>query len=882
MLVPGAPFPREDQIADVYVDDTAFVICAPLAEDGHVEDPPVEEVDRADAMYAALDMPLAEDKKVNAEEAELRGGYLQGRRGDISFWAARRASLMAVTCMGLLLGMTKQQAQRVLGAWNFAMSFRALACSALGLVYTAVDRLPARGAVRFRGPAQEDLLLAVGLAPLLSTNLRAQPSSLVFATDASPYAAGATVAKVSEKTWMRLYDWAEEKGEAVRLDWGSEPPPTVMQDVRALTANVTCALDWSVVFSRGFDFKDHINVLELEAVIMLVKRLSLEGWHHSRVLVAVDSRVVVGAIAKGRSSSHKLNFRLRKLGALLLARDLYLEVVWIPTWANPADAPSRFTALTEWYRSIPALIPTVLPGKLSAEAAAEWENLACPLTSAEADLRQVVDQVIVKMPIYAAQPLPISARWDEAWRDILLLMAGDVHPHPGPTGFRGARGQSRERRAEPGDVLSLDVLPVTIEHYERELQKFECWLRVRDVPGVDALLRQGLPQLVAQAVTYLRQMFADHVFSGAQVGLLVSGLKRYINIARALGAQVEDPGFALQPLWRIHKTWLLSIPAEFRSAIDFRFTLAIGLRAWRWGYRGLCLLFLTAFHCLLRPGEMTELRWDDLVLWDAVEAMRFPNTFGFIRIRRPKTRRMSGHAPVQHVLVEDAGLASFLRWAVSTVPVAFRSRKIWGQPQTKMTAVFNACCSSLGIAHLHLVPAGFRGGGATDAWIRSRDVPSIRRRGRWTSERTLERYLQEGTALYLRDGLHPDTRRLIDREAAVATQLFILVQQSPPSSPPRPSLGRVEQRRGWIRGKPEWPPPLLCAISAVADAALLRLLRTSKTGKSKADGPGRGTRCYCFCNLLLTPLQPGGPARPGPAPALPSASCGVCVFIMCT
>ena len=183
---------------------------------------------------------------------------------------------------------------------------------------------------------------------------------------------------------------------------------------------------------------------------------------------------------------------------------------------------------------------------------------------------------------------------------------------------------------------------------------------------------------------------------------------------------------------------------------------------------------------------MTELRWDDLVLWDAVEATRFPNTFGFIRIRKPKTRRMSGHAPVQHVLVEDAGLASLLRWAVSTVPVAFRSRKVWGQPQTKMTAIFNACCSALGIAHLRLVPAGSRGGGATDAWIRTRDVPGIRRRGRWTSERTLERYLQEGTALYLRDSLHPDTRRLIDREAAVATELFILVQQSPPSSPPPP------------------------------------------------------------------------------------------------
>jgi len=789
MLVPGTPFPRSDVITDVYVDDAAFLTMAPLRADGSVADLPVEEVDRADAMYSALGMPLAEDKKVNAEDAELWGGRLRGRQGTLAFPGARRASLMAVTCVGLLLGLSKQQAQRVLGAWNFAMGFRSLSCSALGLVYTAVDRMPSRGRIRLCGPAQEDLLLAVGLAPLMLTNLRAQPSRVLFATDASPVAAGATMAPVPEHLWLQLYDWAEEKGEAVRLDWGSDPPPTELRDVRALSANVTCALDWSVVFSRAFIYPDHINVLELEAVILLIKRLSIDGWHHCRVLVAIDSRVVVGAIAKGRSSSRKLNFRLRKLAALLFLRDIYLEVIWVPTWANPADAPSRFKAMADWYRSIPTKIPTTLPGKLSREAAAEWENLAAPLTRAEADLRFTIDREIEKRPEYATQPLPISARWDEAWRSILLLMAGDVHPHPGPAAYRGGRGRSRERRAEPGDILITDILPVTRDHYERELGKFEEWLRVRDMAGLDALLSQGVAALVAQTVTYLRQMYADHVFSGAQVGLLVSGLKRFINIARALGAPVADPGLAMQPLWRIHRSWLLSIPAEFRAAIDFRFTLAIGLRAWKLGQRSLCLLFLIAFHCLLRPGEMVELRWEDLVLWDEMEAARFQGTYGFVRIRKPKTRRMTGHAPVQHVLVEDAGLAALLRWARGTIPRALLTKKLWSLPQHQMVLVFNRCCTALGIAHLPLVPAGFRGGGATDAWIRTRDVPGIRRRGRWTSERTLERYLQEGTAMHLRDSLHPDTRSTIDREAAVATELFVLVQQSPPSSPPPPLDG---------------------------------------------------------------------------------------------
>ena len=57
--------------------------------------------------------------------------------------------------------------------------------------------------------------------------------------------------------------------------------------------------------------------------------------------VLVDSRVVVGAIAKGRSGSFPLNRLLKKVAALCLAGGLVLRVVYIPTEHNPADYPSR-------------------------------------------------------------------------------------------------------------------------------------------------------------------------------------------------------------------------------------------------------------------------------------------------------------------------------------------------------------------------------------------------------------------------------------------------------------------------------------------------------------------------------------------------------------
>ena len=82
--------------------------------------------------------------------------------------------------------------------------------------------------------------------------------------------------------------------------------------------------------------------------------------------------------------------------------------------------------------------------------------------------------------------------------------------------------------------------------------------------GLPALMAQGLPVLVEQAVLYLRQMFSDHVFSGAQVGVLSSGLKRFVGLSRALGMTMPDPGEAFRPLWKIHRSWVSSVPSELR------------------------------------------------------------------------------------------------------------------------------------------------------------------------------------------------------------------------------------------------------------------------------------------------------------------------------
>ena len=69
--------------------------------------------------------------------------------------------------------------------------------------------------------------------------------------------------------------------------------------------------------------------------------LSRPGTTNTRMLFLSDSSVVVAAFSKGRSSSPLLIPPLRRSAMLLLASNVRLSLVWVPTEVNPADAASR-------------------------------------------------------------------------------------------------------------------------------------------------------------------------------------------------------------------------------------------------------------------------------------------------------------------------------------------------------------------------------------------------------------------------------------------------------------------------------------------------------------------------------------------------------------
>ena len=77
------------------------------------------------------------------------------------------------------------------------------------------------------------------------------------------------------------------------------------------------------------------------AVLRVMRRMREDRAIGCRLLRLTDLQVVAGVIAKGRSSSKKLNVVVRKLGGLLLGCHGRMVVALCKTAENPAHRQSR-------------------------------------------------------------------------------------------------------------------------------------------------------------------------------------------------------------------------------------------------------------------------------------------------------------------------------------------------------------------------------------------------------------------------------------------------------------------------------------------------------------------------------------------------------------
>ena len=189
--------------------------------------------------------------------------------------------------------------------------------------------------------ALREIACSVILGPMWGVDMRLRHLDFIAATDASgEFGLGGCTALVSCSTLSRLAKAAERDGEYVTLSDVTDKP-------RSRSLGTPCGVglrtkDFNSIFSVRCHGDEHINLREARAVLMYVRWLLRRcDRHRRRVVILVDSKVVVGTITKGRSGSRLLNSILRRISALCFAGGLRLCIMFVPTEHHPGDYPSR-------------------------------------------------------------------------------------------------------------------------------------------------------------------------------------------------------------------------------------------------------------------------------------------------------------------------------------------------------------------------------------------------------------------------------------------------------------------------------------------------------------------------------------------------------------
>jgi hypothetical protein len=100
--------------------------------------------------------------------------------------------------------------------------------------------------------------------------------------------------------------------------------------------------DWKTKDAWRWKHEQHINMLEAQAFLHHLRTRSADPRRHNERFVHVlDSQVAVGVLAKGRSSSHRLNRICKRVAGLALATNQYPLYLWTISKWNYADLGSR-------------------------------------------------------------------------------------------------------------------------------------------------------------------------------------------------------------------------------------------------------------------------------------------------------------------------------------------------------------------------------------------------------------------------------------------------------------------------------------------------------------------------------------------------------------
>ena len=474
------------------------------------------------------------------------------------------------------------------------------------------------------------------------------------------------------------------------------------------------SLSFRSLFSYHFRVPNHINVNESRVYSSWIKHCA-KKHRNSRIVGLLDSRVAIGAAAKGRSSSYAISRILKQSIPYLLGSNIYPGTLHIYSELNRADAPSRDAPIQPPSKDLPRWYLDMCIGDFR-RFDAVCQSARCP---------------------------KLAGRWLR----FLLLLGGDIERNPGP---------ERSRR---GDLdLSTGFHPATADRMHRCLLAFTRWVQE------ELELNFSKVMLRSDSCAAALRAYGLHLYR--------SGYPRYMYVYTVTAIQDQYPHHrpCLGAAWQVDRKWQLAEPGQCRAVVPLPVLKAVLCVAFAWKWFRWAAVTMLGFTGMLHPAEFVGLRRRDLML---PRDVFFSTRDLYVHLRHPKTARF---ARQQHVKISDPDVILFVDKVFGDAKL---DEQLLGASISAYRNQWNAIMTRLNIPYKQslrgLTPGTLRGSGATQFYLSTENIPLICWRGRWARTKTLEYYLQEVAAQVMIHSLSEETKKLIQLLDDACFRVFRLI-----------------------------------------------------------------------------------------------------------
>ena len=277
--------------------------------------------------------------------------------------------------------------------------------------------------------------------------------------------------------------------------------------------------------------------------------------------------------------------------------------------------------------------------------------------------------------------------------------------------------ERKKRRKQKGPLRHLIIQPATLLRYREAVHSFFLYQRHFIVVPMVAWTAMSLDDM-------LQRWIEDLWETGETKNLpndAISGLQHFIP---ALRGQLWGASRFLSA-WGRHElpTRATPLSALFVSALAGTASLARDFP--------MAVGFLLAFHAFLRPTELCNVEWKNLIF--------FPNhSRALLTLPITKSGRRTGRK--ESVIIDDPFLCQALH-RLQNAHAATRRTRLLRHDSATFRNRFAIMIELAGLPAAHWRPTSLRRGGATEDFLRHGQLDRTMLRGRWKSQKTARIYI---------------------------------------------------------------------------------------------------------------------------------------------